>query len=75
MTSQVTFPYQSSSTLLKPLETISDPWDYILTDQQAEDKWQFSLKESLKRGKDKKLLADYTFNIQVTSAADVLKGV
>jgi len=46
-----------------------------LTDQQAEDKWQFSLKESLKRSKDKKLLADYTFNIQVTSAADVLKGV
>lgn len=57
------------------LKTLLDPWDYILTDPEAEDKWQFSLKESLKRSKDKKLLANYTFNIQVTNGADVLKGV
>ncbi|XP_060522251.1 uncharacterized protein LOC132699503 isoform X2 [Cylas formicarius] len=51
-----------------------DPWDYILRDQEAEKKWNFSLEESLNRSMRMKLLEDYTFQLMVTTAADVLKG-
>lgn len=51
-----------------------DPWDFILTDHEAETKWKFSLKESLMRASSAKLLADYVFQIMTTSATDVLKG-
>ncbi|CAH1116649.1 unnamed protein product [Phaedon cochleariae] len=51
-----------------------DPWDFILTDKEAESKWDFSLEESLNRAKCKKLLTNYTFQLMVSKAADVLKG-
>ncbi|KAG5874477.1 hypothetical protein JTB14_009200 [Gonioctena quinquepunctata] len=51
-----------------------DPWDHILIDKDAETKWDFSLTESIKRAANKKLLANYTFHLMVSTAADVLKG-
>ncbi|XP_076258248.1 mutator 2 [Rhynchophorus ferrugineus] len=51
-----------------------DPWDYILQDPEAEAKWNFSLKESLMKSREKKLLKNHYFLIQVTTAVDVLKG-
>ncbi|XP_066152429.1 uncharacterized protein [Euwallacea fornicatus] len=51
-----------------------DPWDYILTDPEAEQKWNFSLRESLNRSRVKKLFNSYSFHIQVTAGVDVLKG-
>ncbi|XP_066249372.1 fap1 adhesin-like [Euwallacea similis] len=51
-----------------------DPWDYILTDPEAEQKWDFSLRESLNRSQAKKLFNSYSFHIQVTAGVDVLKG-
>nr|XP_023013616.1 formin-J-like [Leptinotarsa decemlineata] len=58
----------------KKMNEFLDPWDYILVDIEAEIKWQFSLKESLTRAANNKLLANYTFQLMVTNAADVLKG-
>ncbi|XP_019773272.2 mediator of DNA damage checkpoint protein 1 isoform X1 [Dendroctonus ponderosae] len=51
-----------------------DPWDYILTDAEAETNWEFSLNESLQRSMAQNLLKDYNFYIQVTNGVDVLKG-
>ncbi|KAJ3648097.1 hypothetical protein Zmor_019932 [Zophobas morio] len=51
-----------------------DPWDHILVDKEAEKKWKFSLKESLKRSSDAKLLQNYTFQVIVNNGADVIKG-
>ncbi|KAJ8925840.1 hypothetical protein NQ315_009692 [Exocentrus adspersus] len=51
-----------------------DPWDYILLDEDAEAKWNFSLRESITRASQEKLFANYTFQIMVNNAADVLKG-
>ncbi|KAK5647267.1 hypothetical protein RI129_002159 [Pyrocoelia pectoralis] len=51
-----------------------DPWDYILQDKEAEDKWKLSLKESLNRSRDHRLLEGYVVYLTVTSAIDVLKG-
>ncbi|XP_030766566.1 mediator of DNA damage checkpoint protein 1-like isoform X2 [Sitophilus oryzae] len=51
-----------------------DPWDYILHDTEAEKKWKFSLKESLNKSKDHKLLENHHFLIQVITAVDVLRG-
>ncbi|KAF2883431.1 hypothetical protein ILUMI_22741 [Ignelater luminosus] len=50
-----------------------DPWDYILEDEEAERNWDFSLKESLERSKNKKLLEEYTVLLAVSEAVDVLK--
>ncbi|EFA05925.2 uncharacterized protein LOC103313737 [Tribolium castaneum] len=50
-----------------------DPWDYILQDKEAEQKWKFSLRESLKRSSKKKLLENHSFQLIVNNAADVLK--
>ncbi|XP_031328963.1 uncharacterized protein LOC116159992 [Photinus pyralis] len=58
----------------KKVNKFLDPWDYILQDEEAEDKWQLSLKESLKRSRDHKLLEDYVVYLTVTNAIDVLKG-
>lgn len=52
-----------------------DPWDYILEDKEAEKKWNFSLRESLNRSSKNKLLENYTFQLIVNNAADVLKGL
>ncbi|CAG9860682.1 unnamed protein product [Phyllotreta striolata] len=51
-----------------------DPWDCILVDKEAEEKWDFSLKESLRRAVNKPLLSNYSFKLMVATAADVLKG-
>ncbi|XP_018321969.1 uncharacterized protein LOC108734791 [Agrilus planipennis] len=51
-----------------------DPWDYILTDDEAQQKWNFSLMESLNRSNKKKLLEEYVFQLCVTTATDVLKS-
>nr|CAI5822164.1 unnamed protein product [Callosobruchus analis] len=50
-----------------------DPWDYILVDEAAESKWDFSLKESLERASRKKLFENYVFQMMATNAVDVLK--
>lgn len=52
-----------------------DPWDYILIDKEAEKKWNFSLKTSLERSLQAKLFEGYTFQLLVTNALDVLKGI
>lgn len=52
----------------------ADPWDYILEDKEAERNWSFSLKESLERSKNKKLLEEYTVVLAVSEAVDVLRG-
>ncbi|GJQ76614.1 hypothetical protein Trydic_g15476 [Trypoxylus dichotomus] len=51
-----------------------DPWQYIMEDEDAEAKWNFSLKESLNRSSNNKLLENYTFQIMAISFQDVLKG-
>ncbi|CAG9766477.1 unnamed protein product [Ceutorhynchus assimilis] len=58
----------------KKVQEFLDPWDYILTDPEAEKKWSFSLKQSLTQSRDLQLLRSYNFFIQVTNAVDVLKG-
>ncbi|XP_057654533.1 uncharacterized protein LOC130892869 isoform X1 [Diorhabda carinulata] len=51
-----------------------DPWDYILVDEEAEKKWEFSLKESLIKADKGKLLAGYVFQLMTNTATEVLKG-
>ncbi|XP_044745438.1 putative leucine-rich repeat-containing protein DDB_G0290503 [Coccinella septempunctata] len=51
-----------------------DPWDFILVDKEAEEKWDFSLKTSLERSLQAKLFEGCTFQLLVTNAVDVLKG-
>lgn len=56
------------------ITVVLDPWDFILLDKQAESKWDFSLRESITRANNEKLLSTYTFQLMVNNAADVLKG-
>lgn len=51
-----------------------DPWENILRDDEAEKKWNFSLRESLNRSLNEKLLENYLFLLIVNSAEDVLRG-
>lgn len=53
---------------------VTDPWDHILIDKEAEKKWNFSLKESLSRSQRRKLLESYNVVLTVNNAVDVLKG-
>lgn len=53
----------------------TDPWDYILIDNDAENKWNFSLQESLARSQRKKLLENHNIVLAVNNATDVLKGI
>lgn len=46
-----------------------------MVDKEAERKWGFSLKESLIRASNKKLLDSHIFQLIVSNAADVLKGI
>lgn len=43
-------------------------------DKEAETKWNFSLKDSISRATQRKLLGDYIFHVMATSGTDVLKG-
>lgn len=52
----------------------ADPWDNILVDKEAETKWNFSLRESLKRSQTQRILQGYNVHLIVNNAADVLKG-
>lgn len=52
-----------------------DPWDFILQDNEAEEKWKFSLKESLRRSQKDRLLEPYSVQVTTTHATDVLKNV
>ncbi|XP_050295877.1 mediator of DNA damage checkpoint protein 1 isoform X2 [Anthonomus grandis grandis] len=51
-----------------------DPWEHILTDPEAEKKWDFSLKESLNRSRNQKILMGYTFVNQCQDKAEPLKA-
>lgn len=53
---------------------VTDPWEHILTDKEAEKKWKFSLRESLNRSQKAKLFEGYYVHLVVNNAVDVLKG-